>query len=163
MLAVSDSPALSIGEVARRAGLRTSHIRYYEDVGVLPATDRVAGQRRYREDVLHRLAIISVAQRAGFTLKEIRDLTVPRRDGRASERLHELAERKLPDVRALIERAQAVERWLEIAMACDCDSVDVCTLFTDPTFAALPDDPKLDVRLVGVARPRGSRLDLKAP
>ena len=63
---------LTIGEVAARAGRNTSHIRYYERVGVLPQPERTAGRRRYGEDVLHRLAIIDVAQRAGFTLEEIR-------------------------------------------------------------------------------------------
>src|SRR5713101_515049 len=63
---------MTIGEVAAHAGVNTSHIRYYEEVGVLPAAERVSGQRRYDEDVLHRLAIIDVAQRVGLTLDEIR-------------------------------------------------------------------------------------------
>ena len=160
-MAVTQATSFSIGEIARRAAVRPSHIRYYEDVGVLPPAERVAGQRRYGEEVLHRLAIIAVAQRAGFTLEEIRDLTGPRERGRAGDRLRELAERKLPDVEALIVRAQAVKRWLEIAAACDCDSVDACTLFIDPTFAALPEEPTLEVRLVGATtRPSASGLDL---
>ena len=126
---------LTIGQVAARAGLNTSHIRYYEDVGVLPPPERVNGQRRYGEDVLHRLSVIDVAQRAGFTLDEIRDLTRP---GDAGDRLRELADRKLPDVDALIERAQAVRRWLAIARECDCSTVDVCDLFVDPALAPPP-------------------------
>jgi DNA-binding transcriptional MerR regulator len=123
---------LSIGEIAARAGVNTSHIRYYEEVGVLPEPVRVSGQRRYGEDVLHRLGIIDVAQRAGMSLDEIRDLTRP---GNAGERLRELADRKLPAVETLIERAQAVKHWLELARTCDCDTVDVCGLFVDPTLA----------------------------
>lgn len=129
-------PLLSIGEVAARAGLRTSHIRYYERVGVLPLPDRLGGQRRYHPEVLHRLAIVDVAQRAGFTLEEIRELTGPQPDGHAAgERLRDLAQRKRPDIEALIQRARAVKRWLEIASACDCATVDVCSLFTDPALA----------------------------
>jgi MerR family redox-sensitive transcriptional activator SoxR len=129
-------PSLTIGQVARRAGLRTSHIRYYEDVGVLPQPERVSGQRRYDDEILHRLAIVDVAQRAGLTLEEIRELTGPREAGHnAGERLRALAERKLPDVEALIERAQAVKRWLEVASTCDCATVDVCALFVDPALA----------------------------
>jgi MerR family redox-sensitive transcriptional activator SoxR len=83
--------------------------------------------------VLHRLSIIDVAQRAGLTLDEIRHLTGPdNRGADASIRIRELAERKLPDIDALIERAQAVRRWLEVAQGCDCASVDVCGLFVDP-------------------------------
>jgi MerR family redox-sensitive transcriptional activator SoxR len=129
-------PSLTIGEVARQAGLRTSHIRYYEDVGVLPQPERVSGQRRYDDEILHRLAIVDVAQRAGLTLEEIRELTGSRGAGHnAGERLRALAERKLPDIEALIERAQAVKRWLEVASTCDCATVDVCGLFVDPALA----------------------------
>ena len=130
---------LTIGQVARRAGLRDSHIRYYERIGVLPEPQRVSGQRRYTEDRLHRLAIIDVAQRAGLSLGEIRDLTGPSSDGqRACERIRELADRKVPAIEELIERAQAVRQWLQIARTCDCESVDVCALFVDPTLAPPP-------------------------
>lgn len=124
---------LTIGEVAARAGLKTSHIRYYEQVGVLPQPVRVSGQRRYGEDVLHRLSIIDVAQRAGLTLDEIRELTGSQPAG---DRIRELADRKLPEIEALIERGRAVKRWLELARHCDCETVDVCALFVDP--ALLP-------------------------
>lgn len=140
---------LTIGQVAERAGPNTSHIRYYERVGVLPPAERVGGQRRYREEVLHRLAIVDVAQRAGLTLDEIRELTGPRaRTGDASVRIRELADAKLPEIEALIARAEAVKRWLRIASACDCSSVDVCALFVDPTLAPPAGVGKLDVRQV---------------
>ena len=130
---------LTIGEVAARAGVNTSHIRYYERVGVLPRPERTSGRRRYGEDVLHRLAIIDVAQRAGFTLEEIRDLTGPANQGAtAGERIRELAERKLPDIETLIARADAMRGWLEVATTCDCETVDVCSLFTDPALAPPP-------------------------
>lgn len=140
-MSTDSEPLLSIGEVAARAGIRVSHIRYYEEVGVLPPADRVSGRRRYREDVLHRLSIIDVAQRAGLSLDEIRDLTGPdNRSDDASVRIRELAERKLPEVDALIRRAEAVKQWLRLARTCDCTTVDVCALFVDPTLAPPPGD-----------------------
>ncbi len=142
--------SLTIGEAAARAGVNTSHIRYYERVGVLPRPERTGGQRRYDEDVLNRLAIVDVAQRAGLTLGEIRDLTGPEnRGGPAGDRIRELAERKLPDVEALIARAQAVKAWLEVARSCDCRTVDVCSLFTDPAMAPPPSDGGLEIHRVG--------------
>jgi MerR family transcriptional regulator, redox-sensitive transcriptional activator SoxR len=130
---------MTIGEVAARAGLNTSHIRYYERIGVLPEPERVGGRRRYGEEVLHRLAIVDVAQRAGFTLAEIRDLTgSANRAARAGDRIRELAEHKLPDVEALIARAEAMRAWLQVATTCDCRTVDVCSLFTDPALAPPP-------------------------
>ncbi len=139
MAATEQEPLLTIGQVAERAGLRTSHIRFYERVGVLPEPARISGQRRYREDVLHRLAIIDVAQRAGLTLEEITPLTGPdNRSADASRHIRALADEKLPQIDALIARAQAVKHWLQVARTCDCTSVDVCGLFVDPTL--LPRD-----------------------
>jgi hypothetical protein len=63
-MATESEALLTIGQVAQRAGIRVSHIRYYEEIGVLPEAERVSGQRRYREDVLHRLSAVRV--RAGW-------------------------------------------------------------------------------------------------
>jgi len=127
-------PLLTIGQVAERAGLRTSHIRFYEKVSVLPEPERVSGHRRYREDVVHRLSMIDVAQRAGLSLDEIAPLTGPEnRSADTSRHIRALADEKLPHIEALIARAQAVKHWLEVAQSCDCQSVDVCGLFVDPT------------------------------
>lgn len=121
---------LTIGEVAHETGMRTSRIRYYESIGVLPAPERVSGRRRYTPDVVRRLGIIAVAQRVGFTLDEIREL-LNTDHGTAHQQLRRLADRKLPDIDELIQRANAVRRWLEMTSACDCESLDVCSLFDD--------------------------------
>ena len=132
-----------------RAGLNTSHIRFYERVGVLPEPDRVAGQRRYREEVLHRLSIIDVAQRAGLSLDEIAPLTGPEnRSADASRHIRQLAETRLPQIDALIARAQAVKHWLRVAQSCDCASVDVCGLFVDPTLLPPAGEIELDVHQI---------------
>lgn len=83
MNAADTETQMTIGQVAQRAGVRASTIRYYEERGVLRAPDRVAGQRRYGSDVLRRLAIIDVAQRAGFSLTEAADLLASA-DGQAT-------------------------------------------------------------------------------
>src|SRR5690348_18365115 len=69
---MSTERLLSIGEVAERAGRRTSAIRYYEEVGLLPRPVRVGGRRMYDAGVVGTLALIETAQRAGLTLEEIR-------------------------------------------------------------------------------------------
>ncbi|MBV9311621.1 MAG: MerR family transcriptional regulator [Solirubrobacterales bacterium] len=121
---------MAIGEVAERAGMSTSRIRYYEARGLLLEPERVAGQRRYGEEVLRRLAIIDAAQRVGFTLGEIRDL-LGWRDQPAHERLRQLALLKLPQLDDLITRARSVRRMLEICSKCNCESIDVCRMFDD--------------------------------
>jgi MerR family transcriptional regulator, redox-sensitive transcriptional activator SoxR len=122
-----DGKNLSIGEVALRAGLNPSAIRYYERIGLLPNAERVSGQRRYDESVLGRLAVIEFAQRAGFTLAETRTLLsgfsekVP-----PSARWRSLAQQKLPEVEALIARASGMKRLLEEGLECECLSLDEC-------------------------------------
>ena len=123
-------PEMPIGKVAKRAGMSTSRIRFYETRGLLPEPERVGGKRRYGEEVLRRLAIIDAAQRVGFTLEEIRDL-LGSRDELAHERLRQLALAKLPELDKLIDRATSVRRLLEMCSECDCESIDVCRMFDE--------------------------------
>ena len=62
---------LTISEVAQRAGVRPSTIRYYEHIDILPLPRRVSGQRRYDATIFERLAFIQLAQKLGFSLTEI--------------------------------------------------------------------------------------------
>lgn len=127
-----DDANLTIGEVARRAGLNVSAIRYYEAEGLLPQAPRVAGQRRYSVETLNRLGVIDVAKRAGFALDDIRVLLDASDKGEpAHNQLQELAQRKLPEVDELIRRAEVVRAWLKTATNCGCDSFDACALFSD--------------------------------
>jgi redox-sensitive transcriptional activator SoxR len=121
---------LRIGEVAERAGVSISAIRYYEREGLLPRPERVGGQRRFAPETVRRLRVIEVAKKAGLTLGEIRGLLTSTDEGApAHEQLQELAARKLPEVEAQIERTEAMRAWLIAARACGCESLDSCGLF----------------------------------
>ena len=123
---------LTIGEVAQRAGLNVSAIRYYESAGLLPQAPRVSGRRRYSAETLQRLGVIDVAKRAGFSLDEIRTLLTATDAGEpAHAQLQALARRKLPEVEEQIARAHATRHWLTLAAGCGCETLDVCALF-DP-------------------------------
>ena len=130
---MEDWPELTIGEVARQAGVATSLIRYHESIGLLPRPDRLHGQRRYHSDVLGRLAFIGVAQSAGFKLYEIKGLVegVDRGDGMAGQ-MRSLSSRKLDEVEVLLERTKAMKGWLEVAKECGCETPDQCALFPAP-------------------------------
>jgi MerR family redox-sensitive transcriptional activator SoxR len=132
-----DERSLRIGEVARMAGVRVSLIRYYEEIGLLPVADRISGQRRYDGTVLRRLAVIDVAQRAGLSLTDIREL-IDHGNRPVADGLREVAERRLPEVEALIERAGRVAQWLQEATECRCATIDECVLFDAPD---LPERP----------------------
>jgi MerR family redox-sensitive transcriptional activator SoxR len=120
---------LTIGEVARRAGVRTSAIRYWEDEGVLPPPRRVGGQRRYDEAVLARLAVVRLAQEVGFSVADVRALVEGfEAEGVAPARWRELAQRKLVEIDALIDRAEGMKRLLEESLGCGCLTLDACEL-----------------------------------
>ena len=125
--------SMSIGEVARRAGVRPSTLRYYESIGLLPTPERENGRRRYDSEVLRevldRLAVVRVAQQAGFTISEIRMLLNGfSEDTPPSERWRVLAREKLPEVEALVKRALGMKNLLERGLRCECLRLEDCAL-----------------------------------
>ncbi len=121
---------LSIGEVARRSGLRPSAIRYYESTGILPEPVRVNGRRRYDPEVLHLLRAIGIAKQAGLSIAELRQLFGGGARNQAPSAVWaQLARRKLAEVDALIERANTMKALLELGLACGCLGWDECVLF----------------------------------
>lgn len=119
---------LTISQVGRQIGLRSSAIRYYERIGLLPRAQRLSGQRRYDSTVLYRLAIIQRARQLGFTLDEIRHLFFGFREvTHASERWRTLSQRKLRELDQLMEGIKAVQGLLKKLMSnCRCDTLDQC-------------------------------------
>src|ERR1700761_8449300 len=99
--------SLTISEVAKQTGLRTSAIRYYEEIGILDAAERVGGQRRYDKSVFYRLSIVQRAQQAGFTLDEVHELLTGFVPGTpAPERWKELSTRKMKELTAKMAEVQ---------------------------------------------------------
>jgi len=118
---------LTIGEIARRAGLRTSTIRYYEEINLLPAPRRVSGQRRYDTTILERLAFIQVAQKLGFSLAEIEALFHHQEEQMPlSENWQTLARQKLAEVNLLIQRAHGIRKLLTQGLRCQCPDLQDC-------------------------------------
>src|SRR5437660_826118 len=117
---------LLISEVARRVGLRPSAIRYYEQMGILPPARRVSGQRRYDVSVLYRLAVVRRAQEAGFSLDEIRQLFFGfRKSSPMSMRWNKIAEGKIAELEARIERIRTMRDLLQkLQSCCQCETVD---------------------------------------
>ncbi|WKG06294.1 MerR family transcriptional regulator [Mycolicibacterium sp. HK-90] len=119
------SERLTIGEVARRTGVAQTALRYYEQLGLLPAPERVGGQRRYQESVLVRLEVIRLCKSAGFALDDIAVLMDDDTPGRPAARA--LAHAKLSEIdeqMSALARARAIIEW---GMQCTCPSIDACT------------------------------------
>ena len=118
---------LSIGDVARRAGVRPSAIRYYEDAGLIRAPRRQGGKRRYDALVFESIANVQLAQDAGFTTSEIRALIDGfERSTPASARWQALARRKLEEVTLRIESAERMRALLERLLRCRCETLGDC-------------------------------------
>ena len=117
---------MSIGEVAARTGIPASTLRYYEQIGLLPAPRRENSQRRYGPEVLRLLALIQVAKQASFSLTEIRDLLVM--ESPVAEGWRAIAARKMAEADAMIERANQIKATLVAGMACTCTDLESCDL-----------------------------------
>jgi MerR family transcriptional regulator, redox-sensitive transcriptional activator SoxR len=118
---------LTISQVARQLGIRTSTIRYYESIAVLPPPRRSNGRRRYDASILDRLSFIQVAQALGFTLAEIQILVRERSaDDGLADQWQTLARQKLADVERLIRHAQDVKRRLIQGLRCGCPNLNAC-------------------------------------
>ncbi|MBI3291429.1 MAG: heavy metal-responsive transcriptional regulator [Elusimicrobia bacterium] len=106
---------LTIGKVAKQAGVNIQTIRYYERTGLLsPSARRESGYRLYAPEAVQKLRFIKNAQALGFTLKEISDLlrlrvSHPVRCGAVKTK----AEVKLRDVEAKVQSLQAIKRTLQ--------------------------------------------------
>lgn len=111
---------LTIGQVADEAGLATSALRYYDELGLVEPAIRISGQRRYEPQVLRRLRIVELCQRAGFTLGEIEQLL----DGHGDWR--PLAEDKLVELDRRIRELRGARRLVQAALECDCADLEGC-------------------------------------
>ena len=120
---------LAIGEVARRAGIRPSALRFYESIGLMPAPKRVSGRRRYDASTVQMLKVVQLAQQAGFTVAEVQTLLngfTP--DTPPAARWQPLAQQKIAELDALIVRAQQMKRILEHGLNCGCLRLEDCAI-----------------------------------
>ena len=76
---------LTIGELARRAGVATSALRYWEEIGLLPAAARVSGQRRYPQSAAELVGVILLLRDVGFSLAEQKAFLASRAASRAAQ------------------------------------------------------------------------------
>jgi DNA-binding transcriptional MerR regulator len=96
---------MKIGELASRTGLAASRIRFYEASGLISAQRQANGYRRYPEQAVQTLGIISCAQQAGFSLDEIRRL-LPQGDSQGLPHTELLAslKRKVGEIEVMQQR-----------------------------------------------------------
>lgn len=118
---------LTIGGLARRAGVATSALRYWEELGLLPAPARISGQRRYPESAVTLVGIILLQRDAGFSLAEQKALMAAR--GVTLDEWRRLVRRKLAELDEQIAKAHAAREALEHALHCPHEDILQCRNF----------------------------------
>lgn len=119
---------LTIGELASRTGVATSALRYWEELGLLPAPARVSGQRRYPPSAVELVGAILMLRNVGFTLQDAKAFIASRSPDGDGQR--ELYQRKLAELDQRIAQAQAARTALAHGLACPHKDIFEC-----PTFA----------------------------
>jgi MerR family redox-sensitive transcriptional activator SoxR len=110
--------------VAAQSDTPASTLRYYEDIGLIPPPRRESGQRVIDESILTRLAFIKVAQQIGFSLSEIDQ----RLNGAPSTNWRDLAQGKMAEIDAAIQRYETMKVLLHRGLTCGCIDLESCDL-----------------------------------
>jgi MerR family transcriptional regulator, redox-sensitive transcriptional activator SoxR len=118
---------LMIGELARRAGVATSALRYYEKAGLLPSPPRASRRRQYDPGVLGRIRIILLARDAGFSISETRTFLNGFPIGtRPALRWRAMAKRKVAELDELTSRLSQMRSILNASFHCECHLLEDC-------------------------------------
>jgi DNA-binding transcriptional MerR regulator len=123
---------LTIGELAARAGVRTSTLRYYEDEDLLRPAARVSGQRRYDAGAIETLTVIRFCRTLGFSLDEIRTLLTEPRGTRKRAHWRGFVDAKLAELDDAIARMNAMKSLLRTSRDCDCVDLEQCAALCAP-------------------------------
>ena len=129
---------LSVGDVATRTGVATSALRFYESMGLISSARSGGGQRRFRREVLRRVAFIKVAQTVGLELQDIKASldSLPSSRTPTTADWERISRRWRP---LLDERIGALERLrdqLTDCIGCGCLSLKACALYNPQDWAA---------------------------
>jgi DNA-binding transcriptional MerR regulator len=116
---------MDIAEVAKRAGVPASTLRYYEEKGLIASTGRQGLRRRFGPGILDQLALIALGRAAGFSLDEIGSMLSA--DGQMIDR--RMLAAKADEIDGMIKRLQAMSNGLRHAAACPAPSHGECPTF----------------------------------
>ena len=135
---VAELKRFSVGDLAARAGVATSALRFYEANGLITSERNASGHRRYRSDTLRRVAFIRVAQRIGLSLSEVAQALSSLPSGRTPTHndWNELAGKWLPRIDQQIADLEMLRDRLDGCIGCGCLSLDSCALYNNGDRAA---------------------------
>ena len=124
------SDVLTIGEVAKRSGVRTSALRFYEEQGLIHSERNDSGHRRYPRAVIRRVAFIVFAQRIGLSLEQVgAELAkLPRNHVPERSDWAKLSSRWAARINERIAELERLKTGLTECIGCGCLSLDRCQL-----------------------------------
>lgn len=126
---------LTIGELASRTGVATSALRYWEELGLLPAPARVSGQRRYPPSAVELVGVVVLLRDVGFTLREVKAFVASRSP--AGDGWRELYQRKLAELDERIAQVQVARTVIAHGLACPHEDILECSNFAGGVAALL--------------------------
>lgn len=122
---------LTIGQVAQRAGVAPSALRYYESRGLIASTRTSGDRRRYRRTVLRRIAVIRAAQRVGLSLDDIGQAfrSLPPEAAPTRKQWTRMSAQWRPVIEGRIADLQKIRDELTGCIGCGCLSLQRCWLY----------------------------------
>jgi DNA-binding transcriptional MerR regulator len=118
---------LTIGAMARQAGVAASTLRYYEKVGLLPRPARAGNRRRYDPGSIGRIRIVLLARNAGFSVREARTFMQGFPPGTTpASRWREMAQRKIAELDEVMGRLTQMKLFLNTSFDCQCRTLEDC-------------------------------------
>ncbi|MCG7534228.1 redox-sensitive transcriptional activator SoxR [Pseudoalteromonas sp. OOF1S-7] len=126
-----DDPKLSVGQVAKRADVAVSALHFYENKGLIRSWRNSGNQRRYKKDVLRRIAIIKAGQKMGITLAQIKQtlMSLPHSNTPSKEdwaRMSSVWRAQLDEKIAYMERVRSM---VDGCIGCGCLSMSRCPMY----------------------------------
>lgn len=121
---------LTVGQLAERAGVATSAVRFYEARGLIHSVRTTGNQRRFEQAMLRRVAFVRTAQRVGLSLDEIRDALSTLPEGRTPTKADwaRLSRAWRPRLDEQIARLERLRDTLDGCIGCGCLSLRACAL-----------------------------------
>ncbi|MBT1451294.1 redox-sensitive transcriptional activator SoxR [Glaciecola sp. XM2] len=123
--------AYSVGEIAKRCGVRVSTLHFYEQKGLVNSTRNLGNQRRYKPDVMRRVAVIKAAQKIGISLEEIKQAlsNLPNHRTPTAKDWSDLSSAWQEALNERIIRLQNLRDKMDGCIGCGCLSLTHCPIY----------------------------------
>ncbi len=124
-------PKFSVGQVAKRSGVKVSTLHFYEEKGLIQSVRNAGNQRRYKKDVLRRIAVIKAAQNVGISLKEINRAMdfLPKDKAPTKSDWQKLSGQWKIALDLKIRQMTALRDSMSSCIGCGCLSLKTCPLY----------------------------------